>query len=171
MFSQVSVCPLAGVRLWVREVCLWVQGGVHTPLDTPHTLPLDTRPLDTPHNQQAGGTHPTGMLCTCLIYHSLCGRDWLSESGLIRDLITARKRSLGQGSVFIGVCDSVNRGGVCSRGCLLPGGKSRGCLLRGVPGGDPPGRPLLRAVRILLECILVHCTSGSRIFRETLAVL
>ena len=25
----------------------------------------------------------------------------------------------------------------------------------GVPGGDPPGRLLLRAVRILLECILV----------------
>ena len=25
---------------------------------------------------------------------------------------------------------------------------------RGVPGGDPPGRPLLRAERILLECIL-----------------
>ena len=38
------------------------------------------------------------------------------------------------------------------RVCLPPGG----CLLRGgVPGGDPPGRPLLRAVRILLECILV----------------
>ena len=26
----------------------------------------------------------------------------------------------------------------------------------GVPGGDPPGRLLLRAVRILLECILVN---------------
>ena len=49
-------------------------------------------------------------------------------------------------------------------GCLLPGG----CLVwgavpalgvpapGGVPGGDPPGRPLLRAVRILLECILVR---------------
>ena len=120
---------------------------------------------------------------------------------------------LGQGNVFTGVCDSVNRGvsspgggvcyggawsdggGVCSRGgvpalggwCLfrgvsalgggvcsqgvsaLGGGVcSGGCLLSegwcllpgvsapgGVPGGDPPGRSLLRAVRILLECILV----------------
>ena len=33
--------------------------------------------------------------------------------------------------------------GVCSRGV--------------VPGGDPLGRLLLRAVRILLECILVYC--------------
>ena len=66
-------------------------------------------------------------------------------------------------------------GGVLSQhalqeGCLLPGGAwSRGaalgggCLVRGVPaprgsapGGDPPGRPLLRVVSILLECILVH---------------
>ena len=40
-------------------------------------------------------------------------------------------------------------GGACSRG--------RGCLGLGeVPGGDPPERLLLRAVRILLECILVH---------------
>ena len=37
-------------------------------------------------------------------------------------------------------------GGVCSRGCLLPGGL-----------GDPPESRwlLLRTVRILLECILV----------------
>ena len=61
---------------------------------------------------------------------------------------------LGQGYIFTGVCDSVHRGvpgpgGVCSRG---------GSAMGRVPGGDPPGRPLLRAVRILLECILV-CTS------------
>ena len=42
-------------------------------------------------------------------------------------------------------------------GCLVPG---RGLVLggawsQGKPGGDPPGRLLLRAVRILLECILV----------------
>ena len=36
-------------------------------------------------------------------------------------------------------------------GGLLPGG----FCCWGVPGGDPPGRPLLRAVRLLLECILV----------------
>ena len=42
------------------------------------------------------------------------------------------------------------RGGGCLvlGGCLVPGG--------GVPSGDPPGRLLLRAVRILLECILVR---------------
>ena len=50
------------------------------------------------------------------------------------------------------------------RACLAAGGvcSSGRCLVRGVgvPGGDPPdqappGRLLLRAVRILLECILV----------------
>ena len=30
---------------------------------------------------------------------------------------------------------------------------------RGVPGGDPPGWLMLRAVRILLECILVDLVS------------
>ena len=37
-------------------------------------------------------------------------------------------------------------GGVCSQGVPASGG---------MPGGDPPGRLLLRAVRTLLECILV----------------
>ena len=75
-----------------------------------------------------------------------------------------------------GVCSGgVCSRGVCSRGvsapggCLLPGGVcSWGCLLLVgvcsggvIPGGawwrPPPGRPLLRAVRILLEYILVIC--------------
>ena len=49
------------------------------------------------------------------------------------------------------------------RGCLVPGGVVPvglvlvgGAWSQGVPGGDPPGRLLLRAVRILLECILVQ---------------
>ena len=98
--------------------------------------------------------------------------------------ITARKRSLGQGNIFIGMCQEFCSQGGCLllggasswRGCvlwgcfLLEGGASSGgvlpsggCLLlwggassRGVPAGDlPPGWLLLRAVRILLECILV----------------
>ena len=86
-------------------------------------------------------------------------------------IFTVRKRSLGQGNIFIGVCQEFcSRGVVCFRGvsarggghvcslggCLLPGGV---CLL---PGGatwwrptPPPRRILLRAVRILLECIFV----------------
>ena len=82
--------------------------------------------------------------------------------------------------IFTGICHSVNGGGAaprgkvpapggcgaCSQGGLpatrgvpAPGGVSAsgGCLLPGGGGGArwrPPGRPLLRALRILLECIL-----------------
>ena len=78
-------------------------------------------------------------------------------------LITARKRSLGQGNMLTGVCLSTGgvvagpgecmvRGGVCCQG----GACSRGGM---VPGGGawwkPSRRLLMRAVRILLECILV----------------
>ena len=45
-------------------------------------------------------------------------------------------------------------GGACSReGVPAPGGGGSGP--GGLPGGDPPRRLLLRAVHILLECILV----------------
>ena len=73
---------------------------------------------------------------------------------------------LGQGYIFTGVCDSVHRevlppwGGAFSRGVSSGGGvlAPRGVVLP--PGGvclveTPPGQLLLRAVRILLECILV----------------
>ena len=101
----------------------------------------------------------------------------------ILSIITARKRSLGQGNMFTGVCLSTG-------GCLLAGGLvlqgvhalGGGLVLAGVPApgrsgprgvpapgglvpggvwswGDawwrPPGRLLLRAARILLECIFV----------------
>ena len=57
-------------------------------------------------------------------------------------MITARKRSLGQGNIFTPVCHSVHRGGVhgCSGGCawFLWGGM-RGCSQGGscmvAPGG------------------------------------
>ena len=72
---------------------------------------------------------------------------------------------LGQGNIFRSVCQDFcpqgdPRGAACSGGCLILGGcllPGGGCLL---PNGGawwrpPPRRPLLRAVRILLECILV----------------
>ena len=71
---------------------------------------------------------------------------------------------LGQGYIFTDVCDSVNTGCASSRGCFLqrgrflPGGEcflpGEGASSRG-GGCFPPGRLLLRVVRILLECILV----------------
>ena len=48
-------------------------------------------------------------------------------------VFAARKRSLGQGNMFIGVCVSVHRGrGAWSREVPGPGGV---CLLRGMVGG------------------------------------
>ena len=129
-------------------------------------------------------------------------------------IITARKRSLGQGNIFTPVCHSVHRGGLPSRrppGKEAPPGRETSLGRRHPPAretplgwrhppwqgdppgrrhprqGDPPGRRyppggrhplpweggtppsretprkesppprrlLLRAVRILLECILV----------------
>ena len=75
-------------------------------------------------------------------------------------IFTARIRSLGQGNIFTPVCHSVHRGvwsgpggclgGTCSRGMPSPEG---GCLLPGGAWWRPPGKLLLQAVRILLECI------------------
>ena len=86
-------------------------------------------------------------------------------------VVTARKRSLGQGGVFTPVCHSVHREGLHPGG-LPPGGlhwrggsASRGVCMRG--GGEvgqwakPPPYQILwdtvnePAVHILLECILV----------------
>ena len=76
-------------------------------------------------------------------------------------IVTARKRSLGQGNMFTPVCHSVHRGGV--RGCSRGG---RVWLIRGAcvaaPGGGRAWDTTRygdavneRAVRILLECILL----------------
>ena len=77
------------------------------------------------------------------------------EMCLFDMIITARKLSLGQGNIFTSVCHSVHRGWYpsmhCSGGCAIPA-----CLAAGGAWWrPPPGRLLLRAVRILLECILV----------------
>ena len=46
------------------------------------------------------------------------------------DLVTARKRSLGQGNIFTPVCHSVHRGAcvVAAGGCMVAGG---GCVVAG----------------------------------------
>ena len=97
----------------------------------------------------------------------------LSFSVFNNVIFTARKRSLGQGNIFTPVCHSVHRGGGGIQACIAGGIPA--CLavgwsaLRGrgvcswgggglLPEGAwwrPPGQLLLRAVRILLECILV----------------
>ena len=63
--------------------------------------------------------------------------------------ITACKRNLGQGNMFTPVCHSVHRGSAWSQGGV-PGPRG------GAWWRHPPERLLLRAVRILLECILVE---------------
>ena len=97
---------------------------------------------------------------------------------VMTNIFTTRKRSLGQGNMFTGVCLSTGGmvwswgvpawGGACSGGmpalgrCLLrrvvpaPGGAcSRGVCSLGGAWWRPPGQLPLRAVHILLECILV----------------
>ena len=72
------------------------------------------------------------------------------------------KNSVHRGGVsgLVGVCSwegCLVWGVVCFWGVSAPRGPGRGVsALEGVPVGDPPGRLLLRAVRILLECILVN---------------
>ena len=108
-------------------------------------------------------------LCTPHYHHTrtnLFCRSVLSRAKHCEEIFTARKRSLGQGNIFTSVCQEFcSQGGRVPGpgGYLVPGGAwSRGCL---VPGGawsqegvwrTPPGRLLLRALRILLECILVQ---------------
>ena len=96
------------------------------------------------------------------IYFGLrgCARPWGPLGSATDSSLLPPATKLGQGNVFTGVCDSApggsGRGGVSllKGGCLLPGGSAR---CGGVPLVEtPPGRPLLWAVRILLECILVN---------------
>ena len=62
-------------------------------------------------------------------------------------IFTARKRSLGQGTVLTPVCHSVHRRGVSV--------KEGGSLSVWVSVRETPPCGKERAVRILLECILV----------------
>ena len=95
--------------------------------------------------------------------HSCCKNELGSPYQIPTSLVTARKRSFGQGNIFRSVFQEF-----CPQGGSRPGGRawSWGVWSWGVsgpggllPGGclveTPPGRLLLRAVRMLLECILV----------------
>ena len=72
-------------------------------------------------------------------------------------IVTARKRSLGQGNVSTGICLSTGGGGGSVPACItghMIGGLCPGGGMGGVCQGDPPyGNE--RVVRIPLECILV----------------
>ena len=71
--------------------------------------------------------------------------------------------SWGVPAPWVGVCSR----GVCSGEWVSAwsgGVYCHGGLLPEVPGGEPPGRLLLRAVRILLECILVLSVISSSLF-------
>ena len=69
------------------------------------------------------------------------------------DIITVRKRSLGQGNIIRSVCHSVHMGG------LHPGGSTyRGVCIGGLGQTLPQSEK--RAVGILLECLLVRDNLG-----------
>ena len=77
---------------------------------------------------------------------------------LYRTMFLPPATKLRQGNVFTPVCDSVQAGSL-SRGGLCPGGVSvRRSLSRGVSVRKTPLPPYgyVRAVRILLECILLY---------------
>ena len=82
-------------------------------------------------------------VCTC---NAVLRRSFLPLETTQYKLYLPPATKLGQGYIFTGVCDSVHRG-VSAPGVSAPGG---------VTTSLPPGRLLLRAVRILLECILVY---------------
>ena len=123
-----------------------------------------------------------GRWVLILLGWTLTPRGWVLTSsgihgpGILRDmvdqravcillecfLITAHKWSLGQGNIFTCVCHSIHRG----RG-LSPGGLpdrdapwTENPLNRDPPDRDPPLYGGERAVRILLECILVNNDIG-----------
>ena len=101
------------------------------------------------------------------------------------ELFTARKQSLGQGNIFIGVCQEFcSQGGAYSGGCLLWGACSWGCLLLGglfpgdtcsqamtalgglplgrclvwgVPGQEVPGEEPPQQLLLQVVCILLEC--------------
>ena len=87
----------------------------------------------------------------CLVERSLIVKRDLSFLCSVHVAGYRPQTKLREGNVFTPVCHSVHRGGSLSGGYL-----SRGVSVRETP---PYGNE--RAVRILLECILVVCSFGS----------
>ena len=101
---------------------------------------------------------PPQTVQTCSLYSHTSKQ---AVALLLKDLlvlvliIIARKRSLGQGKVFYSHLSFCSQGGLCLGGPCPGESLSRGVSVqRGLCQGEPPcGKQ--RAVRILLECILV----------------
>ena len=88
----------------------------------------------------------------CLVSHVIQTCFSLMVRNLIEvltSIVIARKRSLRQGNVFTHVCDSVHKEGVSVQGVSVQGGSL-------CKGGLCHETAEERAVRILLECILVR---------------
>ena len=178
--SQVGVhgCPGGGHAWLLRGACMVAPRGACMGYDEIRR-----------YNQWAGGMHPTGMhscynilllptnevwgkviflhlfvvLFTgggLLTRGSACSRRWDAWSG--------PWGVFSRGCLVLGVLRGVPglvRGGSALGGVPGPGGSlvPGGCLLPGeVPGGDLPGRLLLRAARILLGCMEEE---GPKIFK------
>ena len=106
----------------------------------------------------------------CKILYRCRGGSWISQTGGegVSVLLPPANEVWGK-VICLQVCVCPLRGCLVPGGCLVqgvagPGGwLVRGCLVWGVlvpspgwvPGGDPPRQILLRAVHIILECILV----------------
>ena len=90
-----------------------------------------------------GVSAPRGVLV-----QGACSQGVLGPGGLLPGGFWSR----GVSALGVSAPGCLVQGGVCSEGVSAPGGPA--------PGGylveTPPGRPLLRAVCILLECILVY---------------
>ena len=158
VFTGVCLSTWGHVCLWDRGggICLWVwgcasgsRGRVHSPPPR-HTPSLDTH---TP----PGNTHPRHPPWSTSGRYASYWYAFVS--------ITTCKRSLRRLCFYTCLSVILFTGGALSGGVvpgpggyLLPGGclvRRGGLLRRGAWWRPPPGRLLLRAVRILLECILV----------------
>ena len=112
-----------------------------------------------------GNQYSFGFEEFTLLPESCHGLGWVQHEGhhirfnvSYESVFTARKRSVGQGNVFAAVCHSVGGVGFGFPACTTGHMTGGFCILGGRL--DPPLRAVRdtvnkRALRILLECILV----------------